>query len=669
MLSSLNPEQRQAAEITDRPLLVLAGAGSGKTRVITHKIVHLIREHGIAPRNIAAVTFTNKAAREMKHRVGQLLEKGEGRGLTISTFHTLGLTILRKEHKALGLKPGFSIFDSQDSQGLIRDLLRDDGADNEIIRFIQTCISNWKNNLNSPNQAAELADNPRALKAALVYEEYNRHLGAYNAVDFDDLIRLPVQLFQQQPERLHYWRQRISYLLVDEYQDTNQCQYELVRLLMAASARFTVVGDDDQSIYAWRGARPDNLAQLSEDFPTLQVIKLEQNYRSTGRILKAANTLIANNPHVFEKTLWSSLGYGEPIKIVVSQNDEHEAEKVVADLLSHKFQHGSRYKDYAILYRSNHQSRIFEKALREQRIPYYLSGGTSFFERAEVKDILAYIRVLVNPDDDTAFLRIVNTPRRELGPSTLEKLGHYANQRHVSLFEASFELGLEQTLNGRALNTLRQFTRWMVETADNAQRGETLDILKEMVKEIGYPQWLEDQSSSPQVAEKRLGNVHELIDWLGRILEDITSDTPLADAVSKIMLLDMLSRNEENSDNDQVQLMTLHAAKGLEFPHVFLVGMEEEILPHKSSIEEDNLEEERRLAYVGITRAQRSLTLSLAQHRRRYGEKVSCLPSRFIDELPEDDVEWHGQGQPVDRDQLEQKAATHLAMIRQQLKK
>lgn len=669
MLSSLNPEQRQAAEITDRPLLVLAGAGSGKTRVITHKIVHLIREHGIAPRNIAAVTFTNKAAREMKHRVGQLLEKGEGRGLTISTFHTLGLTILRKEHKALGLKPGFSIFDSQDSQGLIRDLLRDDGADNEIIRFIQTCISNWKNNLNSPNQAAELADNPRALKAALVYEEYNRHLGAYNAVDFDDLIRLPVQLFQQQPERLHYWRQRISYLLVDEYQDTNQCQYELVRLLMAASARFTVVGDDDQSIYAWRGARPDNLAQLSEDFPTLQVIKLEQNYRSTGRILKAANTLIANNPHVFEKTLWSSLGYGEPIKIVVSQNDEHEAEKVVADLLSHKFQHGSRYKDYAILYRSNHQSRIFEKALREQRIPYYLSGGTSFFERAEVKDILAYIRVLVNPDDDTAFLRIVNTPRRELGPSTLEKLGHYANQRHVSLFEASFELGLEQTLNGRALNTLRQFTRWMVETADNAQRGETLDILKEMVKEIGYPQWLEDQSSSPQVAEKRLGNVHELIDWLGRILEDISSDTPLADAVSKIMLLDMLSRNEENSDNDQVQLMTLHAAKGLEFPHVFLVGMEEEILPHKSSIEEDNLEEERRLAYVGITRAQRSLTLSLAQHRRRYGEKVSCLPSRFIDELPEDDVEWHGQGQPVDRDQLEQKAATHLAMIRQQLKK
>ena len=438
---------------------------------------------------------------------------------------------------------------------------------------------------------------------------------------------------------------------------------------MAASARFTVVGDDDQSIYAWRGARPDNLAQLSEDFPTLQVIKLEQNYRSTGRILKAANTLIANNPHVFEKTLWSSLGYGEPIKIVVSQNDEHEAEKVVADLLSHKFQHGSRYKDYAILYRSNHQSRIFEKALREQRIPYYLSGGTSFFERAEVKDILAYIRVLVNPDDDTAFLRIVNTPRRELGPSTLEKLGHYANQRHVSLFEASFELGLEQTLNGRALNTLRQFTRWMVETADNAQRGETLDILKEMVKEIGYPQWLEDQSSSPQVAEKRLGNVHELIDWLGRILEDISSDTPLADAVSKIMLLDMLSRNEENSDNDQVQLMTLHAAKGLEFPHVFLVGMEEEILPHKSSIEEDNLEEERRLAYVGITRAQRSLTLSLAQHRRRYGEKVSCLPSRFIDELPEEDVEWHGQGQPVDRDQLEQKAATHLAMIRQQLKK
>ncbi|WP_303907925.1 DNA helicase Rep [Thiohalomonas denitrificans] len=663
-MSNLNPSQDEAVRYIDGPLLVLAGAGSGKTRVITRKIGYLIKECGLSPRHIAAVTFTNKAAREMKERVGQLLVGREGHGLRVSTFHTLGLDIVRCELKHLDHKPGFSIFDAQDSAGLIRELLRREGGSDGLDQEIQRRISAWKNGLVTPEQAVSHADDTASFAASQIYAEYNRHLKAYNAVDFDDLIMLPVLLFEREPEVLERWQNRIRHLLVDEYQDTNITQYRLVRLLVGLRGALTVVGDDDQSIYAWRGARPENLVELGKDFPGLKVVKLEQNYRSMGCILKAANRLIANNPHVFEKRLWSEMGYGEPIRVVRARDEEDEALKVVSSLMHHRFQKRTDFSDYAILYRGNHQSRLFEKALREQRIPYQLSGGTSFFSYSEVKDVLAYLRLLINPDDDTAFLRIVNTPRREIGPTTLEKLGNYASQRGIGLFSASFELGLTQILKERQLNRLRAFTEWMVAIGDRARRGDPLAAMREMVQEIGYESWLRDTCPSLKQAERKMKNVEELFDWIARMAGKEDGEPDLGELVAKLTLMDILERNEEDEDRDRVRLMTLHAAKGLEFPNVFLVGMEEELLPHRTSIEEDSIEEERRLAYVGITRAQQNLTLTLANRRRRGGEVVRCEPSRFIAELPEEDLKWEGAGIEAPAEEKQERGKAHLAALR-----
>jgi len=449
--SSLNPQQQAAVKMTNNPLLVLAGAGSGKTRVITEKIAYLIGQ-GIPARHIAAVTFTNKAAREMKARAGALLDDKKIRGLRVSTFHALGLDILRREHAALGFKSAISIFDEQDRTALLRELIKQHSSvdDSDPVDAHSWQISRWKNAFVTAQEACRL-DDPDLADSAQLYGDYTRQLKAYNAVDFDDLILLPVLLFQQQPELLEKWRNRIRYLLVDEYQDTNLTQYQLIKLLAGPLGRLTVVGDDDQSIYAWRGAHPENLVQLQQDYPRLQVIKLEQNYRSSGRILKAANQLIGNNPHLFEKRLWSDHGPGEPLRVLSHGDEITEARQIASEIVHHRFKTGSRYRDYAILYRGNHQSRLFERTLREYDIPYTLSGGTSFFAYAEVKDILAYLRLLTNPYDDAAFLRIINTPRREIGTGTLEKLGQYANRRHIGLFSACFELGLEQQLSERAV--------------------------------------------------------------------------------------------------------------------------------------------------------------------------------------------------------------------------
>jgi ATP-dependent DNA helicase Rep len=669
-MSQLNPRQRQAVRHLDGPLLVLAGAGSGKTRVITQKIAHLIKECGISPKNIAAVTFTNKAAREMKSRVGELLKGKEAHGLQVSTFHTLGLNIIRAELKTLGYKPGFTIFDSQDSATLIKEMLRRDyGEDGGVVDQTQWQISRWKSNLLTPEEALVEANNDAALNGmAQLYAQYQRSLKAYNAVDFDDLILLPVRLFQQDAAAKERWQNKIRYLLVDEYQDTNSTQYQLVRLLTGVRGALTVVGDDDQSIYAWRGAQPENLLLLKNDFPTLEVIKLEQNYRSTGRILKAANQLISNNPHVFEKTLWSELGYGDPIRVITLRNDEHEAEQVVSEIISHKFKHRTEYRDYAILYRGNHQSRLFERTLREQKIPYYLSGGKSFFSQSEIKDILSYLRLLVNSDDDAAFLRVVNTPRREIGATTLEKLGNYATERGNSLFAASFELGVEQHMSERALQRLRQFTQWLVEVSDRAERGDPIATVKDMLREINYEAWLNDTCKDLKQAEKKMANVYELIAWMQRLHEQDTEEKTIGELVAHMSLMDILERQEDDKSADQVHLMTLHAAKGLEFPHVYLVGMEEELLPHRTSIEENGLEEERRLAYVGITRAQKTLTFTLCAKRKRGGELASVEPSRFLQELPEDDLEWRGIGQVVSAEERQERGQAHLANLRGLLK-
>ncbi len=666
-LSGLNTPQREAVEYISGPMLVLAGAGSGKTRVITQKIAYLIRDCQIKPSHIAAVTFTNKAAREMKARVTDLLGKGETRGLIVSTFHNLGLRILGKEYKELGYKSGFSVFDGTDTLVLIKGLYASDSESNvDDAEEARWSISRWKNDFISPKQAISHAENDIELKHAMLYERYQRQLKAYNAFDFDDLILQPVVLFKQHPQTLEKWQNRIHYLLVDEYQDTNASQYELVKLLLSNHGRLTAVGDDDQSVYSWRGARPENLALLNEDYPRLKLIKLEQNYRSTSRILKCANHLIKNNPHAFEKQLWSDLGLGSTIRVMECTSAEGEGERVTAELNTHKFQKRTKFGDYAILYRGNHQSRIFEKYLREMQIPYMVSGGTSFFERAEVKDIMGYLRLLANQDDDTAFLRVINTPRREIGASTLEKLGEYANSRDISLFESSFEVGLSTVLNERALTKVQNFTNWINLLSDNAERGDPIEVVRDMIKEIGYQNWLEDQCSDLKVAEKRMENVYELTDWLARLYKDEKGKN-LGELVAHMSLMDILERNKEESNDDMVSLMTLHAAKGLEFPYVYMVGVEEECLPHRTSIMEDNLDEERRLAYVGITRAQKELTITYAKHRRRYGEDIECEPSRFLTELPEDEIEWEGGGRKVDEVASKQRGRDHLAALKDML--
>lgn len=663
-MSQLNPRQQEAVRYISGPLLVLAGAGSGKTSVITRKIAYLVKECGIRAQYIVAVTFTNKAAREMKERVGMLLRGAEGRGLTVSTFHNLGLNIIRKEHKRLGYKPGFSIFDQRDAEALIADLMHKDYGGDDGVEGIQAQISSWKNDLITPEEALQQAKTPQQQTAASVYMHYNRTLKAYNAVDFDDLILIPVLLFRDHPDVLEKWQFRIRYMLVDEYQDTNASQYLLVKMLVGNQARFTVVGDDDQSIYAWRGARPENLAQLKEDFPNLKVVMLEQNYRSTSRILKAANTLIANNPHVFEKQLWSELGYGDPIRVIRCRNEDAEAERVATDIQMLHLKQGIAWKNFAILYRGNHQARLIELKLQHHQIPYHLSGGTSFFSRQEVKDLMSYFRLLVNPDDDNALLRVINVPRREIGPATLEKLGTYANQRGVSLITACGEMGLAEHMEPRYLERLQRFARWLEGVRQQCMQGDAIAALRDMVSDLDYENWIRQNCSSDEIAAKRMGNVWFLLDSLKATMDrDETGETTFEDAIAKLVLRDMLERQEEEEDADRVQLMTMHASKGLEYPHVYVMGMEEEILPHRSSIEADTVDEERRLAYVAITRAKRNLTFTFAARRRQFGEIIDCLPSRFLDELPQEDLEWEGtEDVPVEQKQARGNSA--LADIR-----
>ncbi|RLQ21005.1 DNA helicase Rep [Seongchinamella sediminis] len=642
-MAQLNPRQREAVRYIDGPLLVLAGAGSGKTSVITRKIAYLVQTCGIRASRIAAVTFTNKAAREMKERVGKLLGGNAAEGLTVSTFHQLGLKIIRHERQLLGLKSGFSIFDGQDSQSLIKDLLiQEHGSDGDRAATIGHQISSWKNDRILPEQALATAKGPAQMLCAQAYRRYQRALKAYNALDFDDLILLPTILFEHNPDILEKWQNSIHYLLVDEYQDTNSSQYLLVKQLVGVRGALTVVGDDDQSIYAWRGARPENLAQLQDDFPGLKLVKLEQNYRSTSRILKAANTLIANNDHVFEKQLWSELGYGEPLRVIRCSDENHEAEQVVAEILDHKLRKRTRFGDYAILYRGNHQSRLLELALQQQQVPYHLSGGTSFFARNEVKDIMAYLRLIVNENDDNAFLRIANVPRRKLGASTLEALGNFANEQHCSLSQAIGRVG-SGVLPEAGRHRLQEFRLWMDRIRRQCEGGAGISAVRQMIRDMDYEQWLNQLSSSEDVAERRMGNVHFLIDSLNRVMTD--EGVALDEAISRLILRDLMEQQEEeDASPDNVQLMTMHASKGLEFPHVFIIGMEENLLPHRASVEDGNIEEERRLAYVGITRAQQTLAMTMAAKRRQFGETINCEPSRFLDELPQDDLSWQGAG-------------------------
>jgi ATP-dependent DNA helicase Rep len=652
---SLNPQQRAAVEYCDGPLLVLAGAGSGKTRVIVEKIAHLIRQRHLSASKIAAITFTNKAAREMRERVARRVQGAAADGLTVSTFHALGLKFLQIEHARAGLRRNFSVFDADDSQAILKDLLPK-GIKPDALFALQSLVSRAKNEGLSPEEAAKQAGSGREQEAAELYADYQQRLAAFNAVDFDDLIRLPVAVLDADAEARGAWQERIRHLLVDECQDTNGAQYRLLKLLAGERGRFTAVGDDDQAIYTWRGANPENLAGLSRDYPDLKVVKLEQNYRCARRVLRAANALIANNAHVFQKRLWSDQAEGVPLRVVECRDDDHEAECAAAAILHLAEKHKARWNEFAVLYRGNHQSRPLEKALRLARIPYHVTGGTAFLDRAEVKDLVAYLRLIHNADDDAAFLRIVNTPRRDIGATTLERLGALAGARHVSLLRAAASDSALAALPPRAASSLAEFAALIGEFAARSRDVAAADLVGELIRRVGYEGHIAAEVKEPMLRERRLGNLAELVDWLRAMQKEGAA----GDLAAQLALLGHGDRDEPGN---AVRLMTLHSAKGLEFRFVTLVGLEEGSLPHEGSLAEGRIEEERRLMYVGLTRAKEQVALLYAKRSRRYGELVANAPSRFLAELPADDLHWSGRDAELDAAHREEMASSHLARL------
>ena len=654
------------------PCLVLAGAGSGKTRVITHKIARLIQA-GMAPQRIAAITFTNKAAAEMRERAKGLIGKA-AKDVRICTFHALGVHLLRADGEVLGLKPKFSILDTDDVTSILKDA--GGSTDAATARQWQWAISAWKNRGLNAAQAEAQAQNDNERITARIMAHYEERLTAYQSVDFDDLIGLPLKLLQNHEEVRTKWQKLMGHVLVDEYQDTNTTQYEVLKLLVGShdpkNARFTAVGDDDQSIYGWRGATLDNLKKLPIDFPDLKVIKLEQNYRSTSAILRAANNVIGPNPKLFPKNLWSDLGEGEPVRVVDADHEEHEAERAVARIQSlragaeaiagsaavHK-----EFRDFAVLYRANHQAKVFEKSLRKANIPYKVSGGQSFFDRAEIKDLCGWFRLWVNNDDDPAFLRAVTTPKRGIGHQTLQQLGSFASQYKLSLFEALFSSSLAAVLNTRAVGSLHEFGRYVNELEYRARHTQgaedALAFLLEWLKEIGYEKHLYDGEDSEKLAASRWKNVLDFCEWMalrcGGEIDDAAGVTTTSEKKSLLEVAQTISLlstiNERETDQNVVTLSTLHAAKGLEWPHVMLVGVTEGLLPFKlddgagslGGSERDHeaaneniaqrLQEERRLMYVGITRAQRSLAVSWTRKRKKGRDMIAAQPSRFIAEM------------------------------------
>jgi ATP-dependent DNA helicase Rep len=652
----LNPQQRAAVETCDGPLLVLAGAGSGKTRVIVEKIAHLVACGIAPPARIAAITFTNKAAREMRERVAKRVKREDAEALHVCTFHALGLKFLQIEHARAGLRRGFSVLDADDSAGIVKELA---GASvkPEQLFALRSLLSRMKSDGLTPARALEAARAPRELEAAKIYAAYQKRLAAFNAVDFDDLIRLPVEVLRREHDALLAWRERVRYLLVDECQDTNAAQYAFLKLLAGERGAFTCVGDDDQSIYAWRGADPGNLDQLARDYPGLRVIKLEQNYRCAQRILRAANALIANNPHAHPKRLWSAHGEGAPIRVLECRDNEHEAERVASQLLHLREQHQLAWPDCALLYRGNHQARPLEKALQLARIPYRLTGALSFLDRAEVKDVLAYLRLVANPDDDAAFLRIVNVPRREIGATTLEKLGELAQSKHLSLLAAARSHAVLQQLAARPAAALAGFVDLIEGLQAQARQAAAPDLVEELLRRTHYAEHLAHGVRDEALRERRLGNVRELMDWFRAMASGRARAGDLAAQLA------LLGRADKDDGGDAVCLMTLHSAKGLEFRCVHIVGCEDGTLPHEGAIDEGRLDEERRLFYVGLTRAKEWLHLSYSMQGRRYGQVFQQKPSRFLDELPAGELRRDGADPAADAAARREAAATHLAKI------
>ena len=657
-MHGLNPPQREAVLHTDGPLLVLAGAGSGKTRVIVEKIAHLIASNRMPAKRIAAITFTNKAAKEMRERVAKRIKGDAADGLTICTFHALGLKFLQIEHAKLGLRRGFSIFDADDTAAQIKDLLGA-GAKPDALDSVRNLISRAKNAGLSPEQAMAEARSPREVDAATIYALYQARLSTFNAVDFDDLIRLPVQLLESDEDCALGWRERIGYLLVDESQDTNDAQYRLLKAIAGPRGLFTCVGDDDQSIYAWRGANPDNLLALGQDYPALRIVKLEQNYRCSSRVLRAANALIAHNPHEHPKTLWSDQPDGERIRVWECRDSAHEAEKVAAEIQFLGTAKQVPWGEICILFRGNHQSRALEKALQLLRVPYHLTGGTAFLDRGEVKDVLAWLRLVANPDDDAAFLRAVQSPKREVGATTLAKLAELAQQAGMPMSRAAESVGALKQLAPRAANALDGFVSIVRGLREEARRIPVSELVGVLAQRSGLLQSIRAQCKDEASYQRRKANLDELADWF-----DGARGGGPGELAAQLALL---SHADKGEAGNQVRLMSLHAAKGLEFRCVFIVGVDDATLPHEASIEEGRIDEERRLLYVGITRAKQQLWLSHSKETQRWGDRIRLKPSRFIDELPADELQRDGADPVADAARKQERASAGLAAIRAML--
>ncbi len=661
-LFDLNAQQTEAVRTIGGPLLILAGAGTGKTRVITMRIVYLLHE-GIDARQILAVTFTNKAAAEMRTRVASIVDRKQASALTICTFHSLCVRLLREDIGHLGYKPNFSIYSEGDQLGLIRKVInrissRDEKLDPNLARNV---ISRLKNRGSVSIETAHTAGSGESDLLVAVAEGYQADLKTFNAVDFDDLLILAVRLLEEFPALQKKWQSRFSFLLVDEFQDTNRLQLDLVRHLAGLHRNVCVVGDDDQSIYGWRGAEVSNILEFERHFPGPKIVKLEQNYRSSNAILGIANSLIRQNPRRRLKTLWSELGQGEKVRLVGVPDERKEAELVVDELQRRRLQENSAWGDLAVLFRMNAQSRLLEELLRRSQIPYRLIGSRSFFDRREVKDLLAYLQSLVNPQDDLNLLRVINTPARGIGASTVElALKESASRSFFETLRTPRFLGL---LSKRGRAAIEDFVELIdrYETKASEPLVDLAGLLEALLTEIGYLSELRRLSKTPEEALSREENVREVVRSL-REYQQRSSDG-LRGFLSETALDDQ-REEERDPDQDSVHLITLHAAKGLEFNHVFLVGIEEGILPHDRSKAEGALDEERRLLYVGITRARRSLMLSHCASRSKYGKPTPCTPSSFLKDLDPACIEQLDYQSYVNRPANEGNARHHFAKMR-----
>ncbi|GEM02749.1 DNA helicase-2 / ATP-dependent DNA helicase PcrA [Halolactibacillus halophilus] len=641
LLQGLNPKQQEAVKHTDGPLLIMAGAGSGKTRVLTHRIAYLIDEKDVSPFSVLAITFTNKAAREMKERVEKLVGP-DAKNMWVSTFHSMCVRILRRDIDRIGYSKQFTIFDSADQLTVIKNILKNQNLDPKQFepRAMLGMISQAKNELLSAKDYAKASHDYYTKVVAAVYKDYEKILRKNQALDFDDLIMQTIVLFQQVPDVLHYYQRKFQYIHVDEYQDTNHAQYMLVKLLAARFKNVCVVGDQDQSIYGWRGADIKNILSFEQDYPQAKTILLEQNYRSTKPILDAANAVIERNKNRIKKNLWTDNHEGEKIIYHEAETERYEA-FYVADKISEAVRTGRfNYRDFAVLYRTNAQSRAIEETLVKANIPYQMVGGTKFYDRKEIKDILAYLRLISNPDDDVSFSRIVNEPKRGIGKTTLEKLQHYADLHDISLMTAIKEVDFIG-LSKRATNQLLQFSEMVMNWYKKQEFLSATDMVNDVLEETEYEDVYKRDPSIE--AQTRLENINEFKS-VTKHFEAQADDQSLVSFLTDLALISDIDRLEDGEDADnKVTLMTLHAAKGLEFPVVFLIGLEETVFPHsRSMMDEEEMDEERRLCYVGITRAEKELHLTHANMRTLYGRTNFNSRSRFIDEIPTDLIEGFG---------------------------